>query len=80
MIPIGTKIYIKDFDGMKLPDGQVHDGWWIAADRGGRIKHSNGSGRRGSQLDLFVGHEHNKEYLFEHGFSGKETVNIKVLK
>lgn len=44
VIPLGTKLYVKDFDGVELPalDGSgatsLHDGCVLAQDIGGKIK------------------------------------------
>jgi 3D (Asp-Asp-Asp) domain-containing protein len=38
IVPIGEPIYIKEFDGMILPDGSIHDGCVRADDTGGGIK------------------------------------------
>jgi 3D (Asp-Asp-Asp) domain-containing protein len=42
----GSKVYIPELEGAKLPDGTVHDGMFIAADHGYF---------RGAQIDLFAG-------------------------
>ncbi len=38
LIPLGEPLYIPEFDGMRLPDGSVHDGCVRADDTGGGIK------------------------------------------
>jgi len=38
IIPIGEPLYIPEFDGMRLPDGTLHDGCVRADDTGGGIK------------------------------------------
>jgi 3D (Asp-Asp-Asp) domain-containing protein len=45
-VRLGTKLYIPQLKGAELPDGTIHDGMFIAADRG----HF-----RGAQVDVFVG-------------------------
>ena len=52
VIPIGTKLYLPDFDGMTIPSvdglgGFVHDGCFSADDVGGAIK--------GARFDFFSG-------------------------
>lgn len=37
LVPPKTKVFIKEFEGMKLPDGSIHDGWFIVNDTGGGI-------------------------------------------
>ena len=38
LVPLGEPLYIPEFDGMRLPDGSVHDGCVRADDTGGGIK------------------------------------------
>lgn len=45
-IRLRSKIYIPELKGARLPDGTIHDGMFIATDRGVF---------RGPQVDLFVG-------------------------
>jgi 3D (Asp-Asp-Asp) domain-containing protein len=45
-VKLGTTIYIPQLKGAKLPDGTVHDGLFIASDRG-RF--------RGAHIDFFAG-------------------------
>ena len=45
-VKLGTRISIPQLKGARLPDGTIHDGMFIAADRG----HF-----RGAHVDLFVG-------------------------
>jgi 3D (Asp-Asp-Asp) domain-containing protein len=45
-VKLGSRIYIPQFKGAKLPDGTIHDGMFIASDRG-RF--------RGAHIDLFTG-------------------------
>jgi 3D (Asp-Asp-Asp) domain-containing protein len=45
-VKLGSKLYIPQVKGARLPDGTVHDGIFVAADRG----HF-----RGAHVDLFVG-------------------------
>lgn len=45
-VKLGTKVYIPQLKGARLPDGTIHDGMFIASDRG----HF-----RGAQIDVFVG-------------------------
>lgn len=47
LVPAGTHVYIKEYDGLKLPDGRIHDGWFIVNDTGGAIF--------GAHFDVFVG-------------------------
>jgi D-alanyl-D-alanine carboxypeptidase/3D domain len=47
LVPVGTHVYIKEFDGLPLPDGTTHDGWFIVNDTGGAIF--------GAHFDVFTG-------------------------
>lgn len=47
LVPRGTRVFIKQLCGLKLPDGSAHDGWCTATDTGGAIF--------GAHFDLFVG-------------------------
>jgi peptidoglycan hydrolase-like protein with peptidoglycan-binding domain len=47
VVPPGTRVYIKEYDGLQLPDGQRHDGWFVVNDTGGGIF--------GAHFDVFVG-------------------------
>jgi len=51
VIPLGTAIYIPEYDGIPrdVERTSVHDGCFVAQDRGLRIK--------GKQVDIFTGHE-----------------------
>jgi len=47
VVPPGTRVYIKEYDGVRLPDGTWHDGWFVVNDTGGGIF--------GVHFDVFVG-------------------------
>jgi len=38
IVPLGEPLYVPEFDGLRLPDGTVHDGCVRADDTGGGIK------------------------------------------
>jgi len=47
VVPSGTKVFILEFVGVKLPDGTTHDGWFVTNDTGGGIF--------GAHFDVFTG-------------------------
>jgi len=55
LVPIGDTLYIPEFDGMKLPDGTIHDGCVRADDTGGGIKKR--------KMDFFVVSHANFRFL-----------------
>jgi 3D (Asp-Asp-Asp) domain-containing protein len=61
-IPLGSVLYIPGADGVSLPGGEEHDGYFLAHDVGGAIT----SGR----IDLFVGTEEDVRNAFTRGGLG----------
>jgi 3D (Asp-Asp-Asp) domain-containing protein len=47
VVPAGTRVFILEFVGVKLPDKTVHDGWFTVNDTGGGIY--------GAHFDVFTG-------------------------
>lgn len=47
VVPAGTKVFILELVGVRLPDGTTHDGWVTVNDTGGAIK--------GAHFDVFTG-------------------------
>lgn len=47
LVPAGTKVFILEYAGRKLPNGRVHDGWFTVNDTGGAIF--------GAHFDVFTG-------------------------
>jgi len=47
LVPPGTKVFILEYVGKKLPDGRVHDGWFTVNDTGSAIY--------GAHFDVFAG-------------------------
>lgn len=67
-IPFGTHLLIEETRGMRLPNGEIHDGVWIAADRGGKIKND--------RIDLFVGKKEFAHALRDHGIRSMQALNV----
>jgi 3D (Asp-Asp-Asp) domain-containing protein len=55
LVPVGTDVYIKELDGVKLTDGSIHDGWCKVNDTGGGIF--------GAHFDVFIGYESNEKLV-----------------
>lgn len=66
-IALGTKLFIREAVGMKLPDGSVHDGMFYAHDVGGGIQ--------GKRIDFFTGPGRQQSVFEKAGLS-----NMKALK
>ncbi len=47
VVPVGTRVWILELVGKRLPDGTIHDGWCTVNDTGGGIY--------GAHMDLFTG-------------------------
>ena len=67
VVPMGSRIYIKEFEGLKLPDGSTHDGWFVAHDIGGAIK--------GRHIDVFALRESHWKKVF-----GKLKASLELFK
>jgi len=71
VIPLGSTIYIPQLKGARLPDGTIHDGIFIAADRG----HF-----RGRHVDVFVGASPRGIRPFaRRGYGSRSRVTVIVL-
>ncbi|MDF1664911.1 MAG: 3D domain-containing protein [Planctomycetota bacterium] len=68
VIPYGTVLYIPQAVGAKLPDGTVHDGYFLAADVGGGIK--------GNRLDLFTGLGDQRMALTQAGVKNLKEIEL----
>ncbi|BDI06685.1 hypothetical protein CATMQ487_36550 [Sphaerotilus microaerophilus] len=49
LVPPGTQVYIKEYDGLQIPGIGMHDGWFVVNDTGGAIF--------GAHFDVFTGTE-----------------------
>jgi 3D (Asp-Asp-Asp) domain-containing protein len=64
----GTRVYIPQLKGAELPDGTIHDGMFIAADRG----HFSGA-----RVDIFVGPGSGGTRAFtRHGYGSRSRVTV----
>lgn len=71
LVPIGTRVFVLEFVGMKLPDGSIHDGWCIVNDTGGGIY--------GAHFDVFVGpSRYQKTFSFEKAHVYFEGIDDRV--
>ncbi|HET7705190.1 MAG TPA: 3D domain-containing protein [Thermoanaerobaculia bacterium] len=69
-IPPRSRVYIPEMKGARLPDGTIHDGMFVATDRG----HF-----RGAHVDLFVGVGYSGSKVFSrHGYGSRSRVTIYV--
>lgn len=72
-IPLGSILFIPQAQGIPLPDGSEHDGYFLAHDVGGAIK--------GDRLDLFVGTEEDVRNSFtENGLANKSSVEVLLVE
>lgn len=69
VIPLGTLVRIDETIGLKLPDGQIHNGLWRAEDVGSAIK--------GDRVDLFIGNDQNVGFLEKNGISYLRPLTVR---
>lgn len=70
-IALGSKVLIEETQGMKLPDGSIHDGIWMAEDTGGAILKD--------RIDLFIANVKDRHYLSEYGIVHLKPLFVKVI-
>jgi 3D (Asp-Asp-Asp) domain-containing protein len=69
-VPHRSKVYIPEMKGARLPDGTIHDGMFVATDRG----HF-----KGARVDLFVGIGYSGSRVFSrHGYGSRSKVTVYV--
>lgn len=72
VIPLGSKIRIKETIGLRFPDGTLHDGIWFAVDVGGAI--------HGKRIDLFMGAgKENGFFLEKSGIDFLDPVSVELV-
>ena len=57
--PVGTFIFIPKAKGLLLPDGRIHNGFFVVRDTGGAFRNVGYA-----RIDLFVGDENDQENVF----------------
>ncbi|MBI3542113.1 MAG: hypothetical protein HY075_02400 [Deltaproteobacteria bacterium] len=72
VVALGSVVYIAETDGMKLPGGKVHDGYWRAEDIGGAIRHD--------RIDLFVGDGDRGDILTAVHIHNLSPLTVKVVE
>jgi len=72
VIPCGTVLFIPQVKGARLPDGSLHDGYFMAADTGGGIK--------GAHLDLFTGIGDQRRVLTGAGVRNLGKTEVFIVK
>src|SRR5205085_4697428 len=53
VVPLGTVVYLPALDGVRLPSGEIHDGFCLTDD--------TGQGIDGRRIDVFVGFENDED-------------------
>jgi len=72
-IPLGSVLFVPRAQGIPLPNGTEHDGYFLAHDVGGAIK--------GERLDLFVGTEEDVNNAFtQNGLTNKSSVEVFLVE
>ncbi len=72
-IPLGSVLYIPRAEGIRLPEGIEHDGYFLAHDVGGAIT--------GKRLDLFVGTEEDVRNTFtRNGLTNMSLVEVFLIR
>lgn len=73
IILVGSVLFIPQAYGLRLPNGEIHDGFFFAHDVGSRIK--------GNRIDLFVGFEDDVHNTFTRRrlFKNLEPVDVYLM-
>jgi 3D (Asp-Asp-Asp) domain-containing protein len=72
VVPLGSLVYIAETDGMTLPDGKKHDGYWRADDIGSAILKD--------RVDLFIGDSDNEGVTQKNGIHNLQALTVMVVK
>lgn len=71
VIALGSRVYIAETDGMRLPGGRRHNGIWLAEDIGSAIVHD--------RVDLFVGDGDQGRILTAAGIENLSPLHVSVV-
>lgn len=71
-IALGTRLFVPEAVGMRLPDGTIHDGLFYAHDVGGGIK--------GRRVDFFTGTGRRQDVFEKAGVRNRKPVRIYAVK
>lgn len=72
-MPYKGVYYIPKTKGLKLPSGEVHDGFWFAHDTGGA---SAFNGTPKHRIDMFVGYMKNIKFMANNGIPNMKPLKI----
>lgn len=68
VVKIGTKIYIPKAKGTPLPDGTLHDGYFMAVDIGSAIQNK--------RIDIFTSYGDQSDVFENYGLSNMKAVDV----
>ncbi len=71
-IPLGSKLYIPQFERLYLGNNGVHNGIFNAHDIGSEV--------RGNHIDIFVGEKENLKYMMSKSGRGSGLVDVYLLE
>lgn len=72
LIPLGSKLYIPQYERLYLGNNGVHNGVFHA--------HDIGSDIRGNHIDIFLGEKENLKYMMSKSGRGSSLVDVYLLK
>jgi 3D (Asp-Asp-Asp) domain-containing protein len=72
VVPLGTKVYIPEAKGTKLPDGTVHDGIFYAIDIGDAIQNK--------RIDIFTSFGDQSKVFSQNGLSNMKATEVFLIE
>lgn len=72
LIPLGSRIYIPQYEGLYLGSAGVHNGIFYAHDIGSAVK--------GSHIDIYIGDKENFKYVMSKSGRSFSLVDVYLLK